>query len=472
MLYQRVLVALVGLPLIVGLLFRWPTGFAALLALALLGAAWEYRTLWPADARWPAAAWVVSIALPLLPRLGWLPGVSPLAGLLAATLLDLSVALALFERGHGQAPRDAAYAALGALMFGGLGGMLLALQDLPWGPWAVLWVLSTVWVADSAAYFAGRAWGRHRLAPRLSPKKTWEGYWGGVVAGFLLALLLGAYYAASGRLTVSLGQAAFLGVGAYAASHLAGPLAPLGILLGGAVAAAIGVVLGLPSLRIKGVYLAIATMAFQFLALWVFNNWEPVTGGIRGRNLPPAEVLGLELDRAERLWYLVLAFAVPLFFYGKRLLATRAGRAWFAVRDNDLSAQVAGVNLTLAKLSAFALSAFYAGIAGGLLANLYRSVTPEYFLFGVSVQYLAMVIVGGAGTVLGAVLGAVFVMLIPELLNAVVGAFGPEYAAALAAWRNVAFGGLILLFLILEPLGLVGLWGRIRAYLRTWPLPY
>ena len=187
MLYQRVLVALVGLPLIVGLLFRWPTGFAALLALALLGAAWEYRTLWPADARWPAAAWVVSIALPLLPRLGWLPGVSPLAGLLAATLLDLSVALALFERGHGQAPRDAAYAALGALMFGGLGGMLLALQDLPWGPWAVLWVLSTVWVADSAAYFAGRAWGRHRLAPRLSPKKTWEGLAAGVLAGSLYA---------------------------------------------------------------------------------------------------------------------------------------------------------------------------------------------------------------------------------------------------------------------------------------------
>lgn len=283
---------------------------------------------------------------------------------------------------------------------------------------------------------------------------------------------LGLNLLVGGAGQISLGQAAFLGVGAYAASHLAGPLAPLGILLGGVVAAAIGVVLGLPSLRIKGVYLAIATMAFQFLALWVFNNWEPVTGGIRGRNLPPAEVLGLELDRAERLWYLVLAFAVPLFFYGKRLLATRAGRAWFAVRDNDLSAQVAGVNLTLAKLSAFALSAFYAGIAGGLLANLYRSVTPEYFLFGISVQYLAMVIVGGAGTVLGAVLGAVFVMLIPELLNAVVGAFGPEYAAALAAWRNVVFGGLILLFLILEPLGLVGLWGRIRAYLRTWPLPY
>ena len=238
------------------------------------------------------------------------------------------------------------------------------------------------------------------------------------------------------------------------------------------LAALLGLLLGLPSLRIKGVYLAIATLAFQFLADYVFKTWEAVTGGIRGRTLPPPEVLGLVLDTPEKLWYLVLLFALPLFFYGKRLLMTRAGRAFRAVRDNDLSARVAGVDLTRTKLLAFALSAFYAGVAGGLLAGLYKAVTPEYFPLSVSIQYLAMVIVGGAGTVLGAVLGAFFVLLIPEVLNSFVGALGPEYAAQLAAWRNVVFGGLILLFLVLEPLGLVGLWGRVRDYFRTWPLPY
>ncbi|TBH21864.1 branched-chain amino acid ABC transporter permease [Thermus thermamylovorans] len=291
-----------------------------------------------------------------------------------------------------------------------------------------------------------------------------------VAIGALSAL--GLHLLVGGAGQISLGHAAFMGVGAYAASHLFGPLAPLGILLGGIIAALLGLVLALPSLRIKGVYLAIATLAFQFLADYVFKNWEAVTGGIRGRTLPPPEVLGLPLDTPERLWYLALLFALPLFFYGKRLLMTRAGRAFMAVRDNDLSARVAGVDLVRVKLLAFALSAFYAGVAGGLLAQLYRAVTPEYFPLTVSIQYLAMVIVGGAGTVLGAVLGAFFVLLIPEVLNSFVGALGPQYAAALAAWRNVIFGLLILVFLILEPLGLVGLWGRVRSYFRTWPLPY
>ncbi|SDE72065.1 amino acid/amide ABC transporter membrane protein 2, HAAT family [Thermus arciformis] len=291
-----------------------------------------------------------------------------------------------------------------------------------------------------------------------------------VAIGALSAL--GLHLLVGGAGQISLGHAAFMGVGAYTASHLTGPLAPLGVLLGGGIAASLGLLLGLPSLRIKGVYLAIATLAFQFLADYAFKTWEAVTGGIRGRTLPPPEVLGLVLDTPERLWYLVLLFALPLFFYGKRLLMTRAGRAFRAVRDNDLSARVAGVDLTRAKLLAFALSAFYAGVAGGLLAQLYKAVTPEYFPLSVSIQYLAMVIVGGAGTVLGAVLGAFFVLLIPEVLNGFVGALGPEYAAQLAAWRNVAFGLLILAFLVLEPLGLVGLWGRVRDYFRTWPLPY
>ncbi|NPA30980.1 MAG: phosphatidate cytidylyltransferase [Chloroflexi bacterium] len=187
MLVSRVLVALVGLPLIVLLLFRWPTVFAALLALALLAAAWEYRGLWPADARLAPGWFLTGVALALLPRVAAAGPEVALRGLLLATMLYLTLALRAYERGHDAAPRDAAYAALGALMFGGLGGYLLALQHLPAGPWAVLWVLSTVWVADSAAYFVGQAWGRHPLAPRLSPRKTWEGLVGGVLLGTLYA---------------------------------------------------------------------------------------------------------------------------------------------------------------------------------------------------------------------------------------------------------------------------------------------
>jgi len=296
-----------------------------------------------------------------------------------------------------------------------------------------------------------------------------------VATQILVAALagLGLHLLVGGAGQISLGQAAFVGIGAYTSSHLTGDLAPLGILMGGLVAALIGIALGIPSLRIKGAYLAIATLAFQFLADYVFRRWTAFTDGSEGRLLPTNNTfLGLPLTDDRVVFYMGLAFAIPLFFYAKRLFSTRAGRAWFAVRDNDLSAQLSGVDLVRSKLTAFALSAFYGGIAGGILMHLIGAVTPENFMLPFSIQYLAIVIVGGAGTVLGAVLGAFFVVLIPETLSVIAGAFGPQYVAQLSAWRSVAFGVLILLFLILEPRGLVGLWGRVRDYFRTWPLPY
>jgi branched-chain amino acid transport system permease protein len=296
-----------------------------------------------------------------------------------------------------------------------------------------------------------------------------------VAVQVLIAALaaLGLHILVGGAGQISLGHAAFVGLGAYVAAFFPGNLTPLGLLMAGLVSAGVGVLLGLPSLRIKGTYLAIATLAFQFLADYIFRTWQSFTGGVAGRVLPAeATLFGALLGDDRTVWYLGLVFAIPMFFYAKRLLTTRAGRAWFAVRDNDLSAQLSGVELMRAKLTAFALSAFYAGVAGGLLINLQGTVNPDGFGLTFSVQYLAMVIVGGAGTLLGACLGAFFVVLIPEVLNGIVGAFGPQYVAQLAAWRNVVFGGLILLFLILEPRGLVGLWGRVRDYFRNWPLPY
>lgn len=296
-----------------------------------------------------------------------------------------------------------------------------------------------------------------------------------VATQILVAALagLGLHLLVGGAGQISLGQAAFVGVGAYVSSHLTGNLAPLGVLTGGLVAAGIGIMLGVPSLRIKGAYLAIGTLAFQFLADYIFRRWTEFSGGVAGRTLPAENnFFGLPLTDDRVVFYMGLLFAIPLFFYAKRLLSTRAGRGWFAVRDNDLSAQLSGVDLVRAKLTAFALSAFYAGIAGGILMHLIGAVTPDNFVLSFSIQYLAIVIVGGAGTVLGAVLGAFFVVLVPEVLSVIAGAFGPQYVAQLAAWRSVAFGVLILVFLILEPRGLVGLWGRIRDYFRTWPLPY
>lgn len=296
-----------------------------------------------------------------------------------------------------------------------------------------------------------------------------------VATQVLIAALagLGLHLLVGGAGQISLGQAAFVGIGAYTSSLLTGNLMPLGVLCGGLVAAGIGIMLGVPALRIKGAYLAIGTLAFQFLADYIFKRWEGFSGGVGGRTLPANNTfLGLPLTDDRVVFYIGLAFAIPMFFYAKRLLSSRAGRAWFAVRDNDLSAQLSGVDLVRSKLTAFALSAFYGGVAGGILMHLIGAVTPENFVLSFSIQYLAIVIVGGAGTILGATLGAVFVVLIPEFLSVLAGAFGPQYVAQLSAWRSVAFGALILLFLILEPRGLVGLWGRIRDYFRTWPLPY
>lgn len=290
----------------------------------------------------------------------------------------------------------------------------------------------------------------------------------GVVGALGLNLLTGA----TGQ--ISLGHAAFLGVGAYTAGLASqrGIGLPATLLAGGSLAAALGLVLGLPSLRIKGLYLAISTLAFQMVMEYVFIHWETVTGGIRGLQLPAPALLGLPVDTPARFFYVVASVAVLLGLAAKRLLSTQGGRFMVAVRDNDLAAEVVGVPLLQTKLLAFALAAFYGGVAGALWAHFFRAITPEHFPLSMSISYLAMIIVGGLGTVSGSVLGALFITLVPEGLNVLVGYMGPRMAWLLAPLRDVSFGLLILVFLIAEPTGLAGLWRKFRDYLRTWPLPY
>lgn len=273
---------------------------------------------------------------------------------------------------------------------------------------------------------------------------------------------------------VSLGQAAFMGVGAYTVAVLErkwGTPFLLNLLAGGGVAMAVGMVFGIPSLRVKGLYLAIATIAASFILHFVFANWTAVTGGTAGLTVRPASVLGLALDNEFRSYWLIVPVAALLVFGAANLFRTRIGRAFIAIRDRDISAEVLGIPLLRYKLLSFGIASFYAGIAGGLWAYFFRSVTPESFPLIMSIFFLAAIIVGGMGTILGGILGAAFMTLVPEALKFVFGWLPDADAMAvyLAPVRTMVFGALIVGFLIFEPHGLAEMWRRTRRFFHLWP---
>jgi len=259
---------------------------------------------------------------------------------------------------------------------------------------------------------------------------------------------------------LSIGHSAFIGVGAYAGAlmwlHLGTPLA-LNLAIGAVAAFAVGLVFGIPALRIKGVYLAIATLAAQYSLYFVFQQWTAVTGGDRGLSLPRIDVFGY----GDVGFYYVVAFVALLATVAARnLFRTRVGRSFIAVREKDYAAQVLGINVVSAKLLAFGIGAAYAGIAGVLLAAFLRIVNPDQFTLVSSVFFLAAVVVGGRGSILGSILGAVFMTLMPEFLREIISHFsveGADMASLLSPLREIAFGALIVLFLIFEPRGLVGI---------------
>ena len=268
---------------------------------------------------------------------------------------------------------------------------------------------------------------------------------------------------------LSLGHAAFVGVGAYTVAILQtyfGVPFWIAIPAAGISAAVIGVAFGLPSLRIRGLYLVIATLAAQFILHFVFVHWQSVTNGDVGLPVAPAEVFGYPLNNEIRVYYLILAFVVLSTIFASNVVRSRVGRAFIAIRERDLTAQVLGVEIVGYKLMAFALGSFYAGIAGALLAYFNRFVNPEQFGLLLSVFFLSAVIVGGMGSILGAILGAAFMTLLPELLregSLLVGnSLGYDLATVLTPLRETIFGMLMVGFLILEPRGLAQLWKRAR----------
>lgn len=272
---------------------------------------------------------------------------------------------------------------------------------------------------------------------------------------------------------VSLGQAAFMGLGAYTVAVLEirfGTPFLLNILAGGFVAMLGGLIVGIPSLRVKGLYLAIATIAASFIAHFLFANMT-LTGGTAGLTVPPAKIFGTALDTSFRLYWVIVPVTVLMLLGAANLFRTRVGRAFIAIRDRDISAEVLGIPLLRYKLLSFGLSSFYAGVAGGLWAYFFRVVTPESFPLVMSIFFLAAIIVGGMGTILGAVLGAVFMTMVPELLKLVVDLLpgGSELVVFLSPVRTIIFGALIIGFLVFEPQGLAEVWRRIRRFFHLWP---
>jgi len=277
---------------------------------------------------------------------------------------------------------------------------------------------------------------------------------------------------------ISLGHAAFVGIGAYTAAILATRLNVPFLLclpLSGLSAAFFGMIVGGPSMRMKGLYLCIATLAAQVLFEFAFVHWESLTGGIRGINLPPPTVLGYALDNEFKFYFVTLTTVIVCVTAARNIFRTRVGRAFIAIRDRDISAELMGIHLTRYKMAAFGLSSFIAGIAGCLWVNFLGTVTPEHFPLIESIRYLAMIIVGGLGSILGSIFGAIFMTIVPEILKNFLGMLADIFPAAmgyLLPLQQVVFGLLIVVFLVVEPHGLAEMWRRAKDFFRLWPFAH
>ena len=282
---------------------------------------------------------------------------------------------------------------------------------------------------------------------------------------------------------ISIGQGGFMAVGAYTAAKLITVWhAPFWIAIpaGGAMTALVGTFVGIPSLRIKGLYLAIATLAAQFIIEWLINHVTWISGGIQATiQMPNPTVFGVAIQSQLQFYFFLLGFAVLAVVAAKNFTRSRLGRACIAVRDQDIAAEIIGIDIFRTKLIAFAVSSFYAGVAGALYSYYLGIANYEQFGLDVSIDYLAMIIIGGLGSVTGSILGAAFITLLPVVtrraLASVGGLFagsGFDAAAVLPEVRLCLFGALIILFLVAEPEGLDRLWRNVRGYFRTWPFSY
>ena len=279
---------------------------------------------------------------------------------------------------------------------------------------------------------------------------------------------------------ISLGTGAFMAVGAYAAYNfqvrIDGMPVVASLLLGGVFATIVGVIFGIPSLRIKGLYLAVATLAAQFFVDWAFLriSWFTNDAPSGSVSAPPLTIFGHTIHGAVEKYLFVLAFVCVFALIAKNLVRGSVGRSWMATRDMDVAAEVIGIRPLKAKLSAFAVSSFYVGMAGALWGFVYLgSWEPLAFDVNRSFQLLFMVIIGGLGSILGSFMGAAFIVILPLFLNQLPGLLGiPLSTATISHIEFMVFGALIVFFLIVEPAGLARLWSIGKEKLRLWPFPH
>ena len=277
---------------------------------------------------------------------------------------------------------------------------------------------------------------------------------------------------------ISLGHAAFMGVGAYTCSILVGQAGVpfiAALLLAGFMTALVGMVFGIPSLRLRGLYLAMATIAAQFIIEFTIRRWDKLTGGVDGLYVDPGTLGPFHFDDRIQLYYLTFVLAVAVTLATKNIVRARSGRAFVAIRDRYLAAEVIGVNLFKYRLLSFAVSSFFAGIAGALLAQYLEVITHESFTISQSIDYLAMCIVGGLGHIMGGFFGVGFWFILErmlEVINTTLNTAYPNHVTWFVSIREIVFGLVIILFLIFEPDGLAARWRTIRAYWKLWPFSY
>jgi branched-chain amino acid transport system permease protein len=309
-------------------------------------------------------------------------------------------------------------------------------------------------------------------------------YWGNWLSianriGFTIIAVTGLNILTGYCGQLSIGHAGFIAVGAYTSAVLTGRFGVpflVALLCAGIFAGAVGIIFGIPSLRVKGFYLAISTIAAQFIIIWVIQHWTSVTGGFSGMEVAPASIGSFVFRSQASQYFLILTITIIIIYAAKNIARTRMGRAFVAIRDNDLAAEVMGISLFRYKLTAFFIGCFFAGIAGSLLAHTSLSISGDYFPFLDSVLFIGMIIIGGLGTTLGPILGVIFIrlldVLVTELSPALQSSFPrlpPGFTSGIAP---LLFGLAIILFLIFEPRGLAHRWQLFKSSYRLWPFSY
>jgi branched-chain amino acid transport system permease protein len=269
----------------------------------------------------------------------------------------------------------------------------------------------------------------------------------------------------------SLGHAAFMAIGAYTHGYFIGLGIPflISILLAGLFGFGVGALITIPLKRMTGIYFAIASLAFAIIVEEIIAHWKSVTGGLGGMSVDLPVIFGFELDSTWHFYFLCLAVLLIVLFCTLNLVRSPSGRAFVAIRDSEISAESMGINLSIYKIKSFAISGCFTGLAGALFAHRLYFLTPDAFNFLLSIQLLMMVVVGGLGTVHGAIFGAIFVGLLPQAI-AIAKDYLPPSIGEFPGLEPGLFGIIMVLFIIFEPMGLYGRWVKLKLYFQMFPI--